>query len=216
MKVYGLPLSFPANKVRMTANYLGLDYEFLSVDLMKGEHQSEEYLAKNPVGKIPVLDDDGFFLFESNTICRYLAQKANSPIFPVDLKDQAVVSQWIDFTSHHVANGIMKVVFNRVFAPVFGMPVDEQSLQDGIMFLNRFLPVVERQIAKHGNLAGEAFSLADILLLATIDPAEAGGIDLSPYPKLTAWRNALKKEPFYTACHTDFQDVLKAAFAAKK
>jgi glutathione S-transferase len=107
-----------------------------------------------------------------------------------------------------VGNAIGKVLFNRVLAPTFGMPVDEQSMTDGIMFLNKHLPVAEAQIARHGNLAGEDFSLADIMLLATIDPAEVAGIDLTPYPNLVAWRNALKKEAFYTACHTDYQEVV--------
>ena len=181
---------------------------------MEAEQQSETFLAMNPVGKVPVLDDDGFILFESNTICRYLAQKAGSPIYPTELKAQAVIDQWVTFVSHHVGNGIGKVLFNRVFAPKFGMPVDEQSMTDGIMFLNKYLPIAEAQIANHGNLAGEAFSLADIVLLATIDPAEVAGIDLTPYPRLTAWRNALKKEAFYTACHADFQAMITRIFDA--
>jgi glutathione S-transferase len=208
MKIYGMPLSFPVNRTRMTANYLGYDYEFLPVNLMKGEQRSEAFLAKNPVGRVPVLDDDGFILCESGAICKYLATKAGSDIYPGDLQGQAIVNQWIDFVTHHIGNGVGKVLFNRVLAPNAGLDVDEQSLRDGEKFLGRFLPVVDEQIALHGNVAGQAFSLADIILLATIDPCEPGGVELSGYTALSSWRDRLKEQTFYTACHSDFQEIV--------
>ena len=78
LKIYGADLSGPANKVRFVANYLGLKYDYVVVKLREGEHQKPEFLKINPIGKIPAIEDDGFTLFESNAICRYLADKNNS------------------------------------------------------------------------------------------------------------------------------------------
>jgi glutathione S-transferase len=76
--------------------------------------------------------------------------------------------------------------------------------------LNRFLPVLDRQLEKTLYLAGAKLSLADIDLLAQIDPAEAAGVRLDRYPSLMKWRDGLKKENFYTRCHASYEEVLQA------
>ncbi len=163
----------------------------------------------HPAGKVPVVDDDGFVLFESGAVIKYLANKKESDLYPKDLKRRALVDQWIDFSTLHIGNALNKVIFNRIFAPRTGRPVDEQSLKDGIMFLNRFLPIVEKQLSENVYLTGENFSLADITLLSALDPAEIVEIDISKYPAIVQWRNALKRKDFYTACHKEYGATLK-------
>ncbi len=208
LKIYGSDLSAPAIKVRFAANALGLKYEYLKVDLRAGENRKSEFLKLHPAGKVPVIDDDGFILFESNTIIRYLADKNNSALYPKGLIQRALVDQWIDFGSMHVGGALSKVVYNRVFAPLRNIPVDENSLKEGLQFLDRFLPVVEQQFRKIQYLAADRMTLADINLLALLDPAEVAGIDLSKYPNLTKWRTALKNESFYTQCHREYGESL--------
>jgi glutathione S-transferase len=193
----------------MTANVLGIEYEYIPVNLREGEHRAKEYLAMHPAGKVPVIDDDGFVLFESDAIMKYLAGSRSSPIYPNDIKKRAVADQWIDFVSIHVGGAMGRVVFNRVFAPFAKVPVDERSLDDGIKFLGRFLPVVDQQLSRSKYLAGNQFTLADIALLAAVDPAEVAGIDLSPYGHIVKWRNELRQKDFYTKCHASYDDVLK-------
>lgn len=209
MKLYGGDLSFFVSKVRMLMNYLDMDYTYERVSIPKGETRTPEYLRMHPGGKIPALDDDGFYLFESNAMLRYLAQKVNSPLYPTALKQRAQVEQWIDFVSMHVGNGISRVLFNKVIAPKFGMPVDENSLKDGMAFLERFLPVVENQLAKSSYLAGDALTLADFVLLATVDPLEIIGVDVAAYPKLQAWRESLRAQPFYQKVHAAYGVALR-------
>ena len=216
LKIYGSDLSSPSNKVRFVANALGLQYDYIKVNLREGEHQKPEFLKVNPVGKIPAIDDDGFCLFESNAIIRYLADKNNSPLYPKGLKERAVVDEWMDLSSMHVGMALSKVTYNRLFAPMRGQPVDENSIKEGINFLSRFLPVVDNQLAKSKYLTGSAMTLADIVLLATLDSAEASEIDLSNYKNIVRWRNALKQETFYTKCHANYEDALKALTAAMK
>ena len=210
LKIYGSDLSAPANKVRFVANALGLKYEYQKVDLRAGEHMKPEYKKIHPANKIPAINDDGFTLFESNAIIRYLADKAKSPLYPQDLKERAEVEEWIDFGSMHVGMALSKVVYNRVFAPLRGVPVDENSLKEGLSFLDRFLPVVDEQLGKNKYLAGKKLTLADINLLALLDPTEIAAIDISKYKNIVAWRNSLKKAEFYTKCHKEYGEALKA------
>ena len=209
LKIYGSDLSGPANKVRFTANALGLKYEYQFVNLRAGEHQKPEFLKLHPAGKVPVIDDDGFVLFESNAIIKYLAEKNNSPLYPKEFKQHAVVDQWMDFTSHHVGAALSKVLYNRIFAPMRGVPVDENSLKEGLAFLERFLPVVDNQLAKNKYLAGTKMTIADINLLATLDPSEVANIDLAKYKNIVKWRSDLKKQDFYTKCHKEYGEKLK-------
>lgn len=216
LKIYGADLSTPATKVRFAANLLGIKYDYVQVNLRGGEHQKPEFLKLHPAGKIPVIDDDGFVLFESNAIIRYLAEKNKSPLYPKDLKERAVVDQWIDFGSHHVGQAMSKVVYNRLFAPMRKVPVDEQSLKDGLGFLDRFLPIIDNQLGKNKFLAGNQLSLADINLLALLDPAEVAAIDLSKYKNIVRWRGGLKKEGFYTKCYASYEEALNKLRGASK
>ena len=215
LKIYGSDLSAPCNKVRFAANALGLKYEYIRVNLREGEHQKPEFLKLNPVGKIPVIDDDGFYLFESNAIIRYLCEKNNSPFYPKGLKERAIVEQWLDFGSMHVGVALSKVVYNRVFAPIRKIAVDENSIKEGLSFLDRFLPVVDNQLGKNPYLAGKILTIADFNLLALLDPSEIADIDLSKYKNLTAWRGKLKQEKFYAQCHKEYGESLKQASARK-
>lgn len=211
LKIYGFDFSSPANKVRMCANALGLDYEYIRVDMLAGEHKSEKYLAINPAGKVPAIDDDGFTLFESNAIMRYLCDKADSSYYPKDPRKRAIVDQWCDFVSIHVYMALGRVVFNRIVAPEIGVEVDERSIKDGLEFLGNFLPVIDGQLGKTKFLAGDELTIADFCLLATVDPAEMAELDLAPYAKLTAWREHLRAEDFYRKVHKFFGESMMAA-----
>lgn len=208
--VYGANLSAPANKIRFVANALGLEYEYRKVNLRQGENKQGWFLKLHPAGKIPVVDDDGVIVFESNAIVKYLAQKHKSALYPPDLKERAIVDQWMDFVSMHIGAAMGRVLFNRVFAPFIGTEVDERSLKDGVSFLNRFLPVVDRQLRNNEYLAGPEMTLADFVLLATLDPVEVAGIDLSPYPEIVRWRQKLMEQEFYTKCHKSYGEALAA------
>ncbi len=207
LKIYGFPISTWANRVRFTANRLGLDYEYVTIDLTKGEGQTESYLAIHPAGKVPAMDDDGFILFESGAIVNYLANKANSELYPQELKQRALVDQWSDFASNQIATPMGKVLFNTVIYKFVGAEKDENSLQEGRAFLDRFLPMIDAQLGKVSYLASDQLSLADMVLLAWLDPAELCEVDLSGYGNIIRWRDQLKQEDFYTVCHKDYRDL---------
>lgn len=209
LKIYGSELSSPVNKVRFAANELGLEYEFIKVNLRDGENQRPDFLKLNPAAKVPVIDDNGFILFESGAIIKYLSNKQKSSLYPADLKQRAIVDQWMDFVAFHIGLNLGKVMYNRVFAPIRKMPIDQNSIQDGLNFLGKYLPVIDAQLGKDKFLAGAILTLADITLLAALDPAEVAKIELSGYKNIIQWRNGLKSRPFYTKCFKEYGEPLK-------
>jgi glutathione S-transferase len=215
LKIYGSDLSGPAIKVKFTANALGLQFDFQPINLREGENKTEWFLKINPVGKIPAIDDDGFTLFESGAICKYLCRKHRSDLYPSDVKACALIDQWIDFSTIHIGVAMGRVLYNRVFAPLRKLEVDERSLQDGLKFLDQFLPVVDAQLGKNEFLASNKFSLADITLLSVLEPAEIAEVDLSSYAHVIRWRNTLRQQPFYTKTYKEYGESLKEALAHK-
>lgn len=204
LKIYGIPVSSPTNKVRYVANYLNISYEFIPVNLGAGEHKTPTYLNINPLGKVPAMDDDGFHLAESNAISRYLASKSKATLYPSDLQSRAIVDQWIDYSSQHVMIALSRIMFNTYFYKFAGIEKDERSLQDGHKFIAQYLPVVEQQLSQHNYLAGDKMTLADIAMLAALDTCELAEVDLSPYSHLNKWRKKLMSESFYTKCHESY------------
>ena len=213
LTIYGFDFSSPANKVRFAANAMGLKYEYKRVNLLGGEQKSPEFLKVNPTGRVPAIDDDGFHAFESTAIIKYLAAKNNSSLYPTDLKKRTMVDQWIDFTNIHVATALQRVTFNRVMYNLIKVEKDERSLNDGIRFLGQYLPIIEKQLKENKFLAGGEMTLADINLLAALDPAELSSVDLSIYPSITNWRKNLKSQSFYKQCHNSLEEVFQAMTA---
>ena len=213
LTIFGFDFSSPANKVRFAANAIGLKYEYKQVNLLAGEQKTPEFLKLNPIGRVPAIDDNGFKVFESTAIIRYLAEKNNSPLYPKDLQKQTIINEWMDFVNIHVATALQRVTFNRVMYQMLKVEKDERSLADGLKFLGNHLPVIEKQLKENKYLAGSEMTIADINLLAALDPAELSSVDLSIYPSLSQWRKDLRSQAFYTKCHKSLDEVFQAMLA---
>jgi glutathione S-transferase len=208
MKLFGNNVSFNSNKVRFAANAMGLTYDFQSVDLAAGEQRTPEFLKINPTGRIPCWQDGAFVVFESNTIMRYLAEKNNSPLYPKELEKRTIVNQWLDFGSIHIGGAMGKIFFNTIIYKFINETVDERSLKEGRQFLANHLKLVENQLGKTAYVGGNDLTLADLNILAILDPSEVTGSDLSAYPKVVAWRKKLQGQDFYKKVFASFADYL--------
>ncbi len=204
IKLFVHPLSTPSLGVEFAAIASGIKFEKKVVDLQNGEQRSDDYLAINSAGKVPALQDGDFHLSESQAIMRYLARQQGSDLFPADIKGQAHVEQWMDYVAHHVRAPFGRIQFNRLVAPMIGQPVDEASIKMGVHFLEQSLPIIDQKLSETEFLCGNTMSLADITLLASLDPSEALKIDLENYPYLIRWRGALRERDFYQNVHTHF------------
>jgi len=216
LTLYGNPLSSPSNKICYCANYLNIPYEFVTVNLGAGEQKTIKFARLLPLKKIPAIDDNGFILAESNAIVRYLANKHESSLYPKNLQERAIVDQWIDYASHHIALATSKIMFNTVFYKFSNTALDERSLQDGKFFLSQYLPVLEQQLTSNKYMAGNTLTLADICLLGALDVCEVIQYDLSAFPCLVSWRKNLMAQDFYKKCHNSYADTFNAVMAHVK
>ena len=202
--IYYHPLSFPSLAPIFTAEAANISYEAKLVDLTKDEHKSAEYLAVNPYGKVPALKDGDFAMAESAAIMRYMARQNGSSLYPSDTQDQAKCDQWMDYVNHHIRANVAKIHFNRSLAPMMGVDVDEKSMADGERFLANNLPAIENCLSTQPFLCGDQMSLADIALVAALEPSDMSKIDMSGFPVLTKWLAERRQESFYTNVHTHY------------
>lgn len=183
-KVYGDKRSGNCYKIKLMLELLGLAYEWVDVDILKGETQTEAFLAKNPNGKIPVLElEDGTFLWESNAILNYLAD--GSEFLPSEPRLRTQVLQWQFFEQYSHEPYVAVARFIRLYQ---NMPAERQAEYDCCVIRGyRALRVMEQQLQRSVFLVGDQYTIADIALYAYTHVADEGGFSLEEFPALRAW-----------------------------
>ncbi len=191
-KVYGDYRSGNCYKVKLMLHLLGAAYEWVPVDILKGETQSEAFLAKNPNGKIPVLElEDGTCLWESNAILNFLAD--GTEFLPSEPRLRTQVLQWQFFEQYSHEPYIAVARFIQLYQ---GLPeARRKEYEECHARGHKALKVMERQLQRTSYLVGEQYSIADIALYAYTHVADEGGFDLAPYPSIRAWLDRVASHP---------------------
>src|SRR4051812_17332144 len=119
LRLHNSPMSPNCRKVLALALELGLDVESVQVDMMKGAHKEPSFLAKNPNGKVPVLEDNGWYLWESTAIMQYLAdKKPEKNLYPTDLRLRAEVNKWLAWDASHLGvESCLPLYMERLIRP---------------------------------------------------------------------------------------------------
>ncbi|VXC24597.1 Glutathione S-transferase [Pseudomonas sp. 8AS] len=192
LKVYGDYRSGNCYKVKLMLHLLGREYEWVPVDILKGETQTPEFLAKNPNGKIPVLElDDGTCLWESNAILNFLAE--GSEFLPGEPRLRTQVLQWQFFEQYSHEPYIAVARFIQLYQ---GRPAErEEEFKVCQVRGYKALKVMEQQLNRTPYLVGEHYSIADIALYAYTHVAHEGGFDLSGFPAINAWLARVASQP---------------------
>jgi glutathione S-transferase len=140
------------------------DFVLQPVDYAGGDLQKPPHLKLQPFGKIPVLQDGDFTLFESRAIARYIAEKyeGGTELLGKTLKEKARVNQWCDVEAHNYNPVVSSIIFQVVYAPLKGMSTDEKVVEEQMAKLEKVLDVYEAHLANNKYLAGDFFSLADL------------------------------------------------------
>jgi len=200
MKLYNSNLSPNALRVRAVAKELDLPVEIIDVDLRKGENKAPEFLKINPNGKVPVLVDGDFVLWESRAINAYLAaKKPERDLYPADPKKRAIVDQWSYWQAIHFGPAMQRIVFERLIKPRFGMgEADEKAVESGMKELAQWLPVLDADLAGKEWVTG-ALSLADFAVASTLVYAKPAGIPLDDTPNIPAWIARMEARPSWQA-----------------
>ena len=192
MKLYDFSDSGNGYKVRLLLNLLDIPYRYEEVDILNGGSRTPEFLAKNPNGRIPVLEvEPGVFLPESNAILCFLAE--GTPFLPAERWHRARVMQWLFFEQYsHEPN---------IATPRFWLRHTEVDDPRRAMLEARqeqgraALGVMERHLAENPYFAGGRYTIADIALYAYTHVADQGGFDLAPYPAVHDWMERIRHQP---------------------
>jgi len=197
IKLHVFPLSPRAFKVLFAANHLGIDYEMAFVDLPGQAQKTPGYTALNPNQRMPVLEDDGFVLWESNAIVQYLASlRPQSGLLPADLKARMTAVKWQFWESAHFDPACAIFMFERIVKPAFGRgEASPQELESGAELMVRLGPVLDAALQKTRYVAGDALTVADISLGATLVSADQAKMPIEPYRAIQRWRAELSQLP---------------------
>ncbi|UEM20436.1 glutathione S-transferase family protein [Skermanella mucosa] len=197
MRLYDDPCSGNGYKVRLMLALLGQEYEYVPLDIDKAETRTPEFLAKNPNGRIPLLElDDGRLLPESNAILHYLAD--GTPYLPADRFAHAQVLQWMFFEQYSHEPNIATVRFWLTHG-VEMTPWREESVVQKRIAGYAALDVMEAHLALNRFFAADTYTVADIALYAYTHVAHEGGFDLKPYPSVLAWLSRVAAHPGHVA-----------------
>ena len=197
IKLYDSKISPYARKVRLVAAELDIPIEKISLDFQKGDPKKPEYLALNPNGKVPTLDDDGFVLWESIAILKYLAGKKGK-LLPAGAQGAAQADQWMFWWATHPEPAIELLLYELVLKPFFGKPGNDASIiQEGRDLLAHFLPVLDKQLTGKEYVLGD-LSIVDFAIAPPLELAQRRlNVDLAKYPGITAWLARLQAKPYW-------------------
>lgn len=178
-------------KVRLLLTQLGISFEYIELDILKGETRTSEFLEKNPNGRIPVLElEPGVFLSESNAILLYLSE--GTSFLPTDRLERARVTQWLFFEqySHEPYIATSRFWLHQGKAEEYREAL-AQKQAPGYAALG----VLEKRLKDHPFLVGDRYTIADIALFAYTHVAEEGGFSLEKFPGIHAWIERVQAQP---------------------
>ncbi len=185
MKLYDFPFSPNCRKVRAVAYEVGVTFEHVPVDLLRGESRTPAFLARNPMGRVPVLEDGDLILWESTAIVRYLA--TGTALIPTARRAAAEVDRWIAWQLAHLAPAMRAVAFERVVKPLTrGGAPDAAAIEAGTADFAAVTAVLDGALDGAEYVAGP-LTIADFALAAHYSLAEACRLDLAPFPRVSSW-----------------------------
>jgi len=203
LKLYGHPLSTCTRRVALVCKEKGIPYELHVVDLAKGEQKNPTYTKIQPFGQVPYIDDDGFILFESRAIGRYLAKKYASqgpPLIPTDLQGEALFEQAASIEQANFDPYASGLAYEKVFKVRRGLQTDEKRVEELTATLNGKLDGYEEILSKQKYLAGDEVTLADLFHLPYGSMLGMMKFDvIEKRPNVSRWFNELSSRPAWLA-----------------
>jgi glutathione S-transferase len=199
IKIWGRNTSSNVQKVMWAVGEIGLPHERIDVGGAFGKNREAAYLAMNPNGLVPTLEEeDGFLLWESNSIVRYLAAKHKSAVLePADLRARAFASQWMDWQLAVLGPAITPVFWGMIRTPPEKR--DHAAIEEGKKKTTAAVQMMEDQLAKTAYLAGDAFSYGDIPVGIMSYRYRQLVPDRPALPNFERWYGAIAARPAFKA-----------------
>lgn len=196
LKIYGVPGS-RAMRVYWMAQELGLDYESVPIHFGDGSTKKPDYLAINPNGRVPAIDDNGLKLFESLAINLYLAKKYGAQLYPKSIEDEARAIQWSIWAMTEIEPLLISLILNRVFLPEAQR--NPALADEAEKKLAQPLKVLNDALTGRDTLLGGSFSVADLNVAAVLSMSSFVAMKFDPYGKLDAWLTRTLSRPAFLA-----------------
>lgn len=191
MKLY-YDTTINPRKACAVARHLQLPVEFVHVRLAKGEHKQPAFLALNPNGRLPVLQDGERVIWEANAIMCHLAIAAGSDLWPRDAESQVEVQRWLSWDAFHFMPHGGALYFEHLIKPFIGMgPADAQAVKAATQAFEASAAILERHLASRRFLLGDPLSVADFAVSAALPWAQEAGLPLAAFPAIRAWHGRL-------------------------
>lgn len=189
MKLYHHPLSGHAHRARLFISLLGLPHDLIEVDLAAGAHKAPGFLALNPFGQLPVLQDEEHVISDSNAILVYLAKKhRRTDWLPEEPAAAAAVQRWLSVAAGEIAYGPAAARLVTVFG-------SHHNPQEVIARAHDLLGKLEAHLTAQDWLVGDGPTIADVALYSYVARAPEGNVDLSPYPAVNAHLRRIEALP---------------------
>lgn len=187
--LYNLNASPPCRAVRIVAKLIGLNLELKPLNVLRGEHLKPEYLQLNPVHTVPTIVDDGFVLWESRAIMRYLVDMyaPDHSLYPKDVKKRATIERLLDFDIGTLYQSITDYFFSYLMR---GKRKDAEKEE----VFKKALQQLETLLGDKKYLTGNDITLADVAVMSSLTVPEAVRYNIAGYPKVKSWYEGLQRD----------------------
>jgi glutathione S-transferase len=191
MKYYYHPGSPNCRKVSAIIEMLGVDAEYVFVDLPKGHQAKPGFLAINPNGMVPALVDGATTVLESNCIAIYLAEKAGPDLWPSE--HQLEILRWMFWEQSHFMYATGMVFFQKLIKPLIGQEPDETRVEEAVAKFRRHAKALDDHLADREWLVADALTLADLAVAANLTYAEATQLPMDEFPNVQRWYASIEE-----------------------
>jgi glutathione S-transferase len=204
IRLFTTLLSGHGHRVKLFLTLLDLPFEVVELDMKAGDNRKPDYLALNPFGQVPTIQDGDLTLFDSNAILVYLARRyGDASWLPDDAVGAAAVQRWLSLAAGPIAYGPC----TARLVTVFGAPHDHETAKKLAV---KLFDVIDQELADKPFAAGEQVTIADIAAHTYIAHAPEGGVSLEPYPNIRAWLRRVEALPRFIAMPSTNAGLLAA------
>ncbi|MCX6117826.1 MAG: glutathione S-transferase family protein [Proteobacteria bacterium] len=197
MELFDWKNSYNSRKIRAVGFECDVNVKPVELDMTSGAHKAPDFLAMNPNGKVPLLKDGAFSLWESNAIMCYVASKSKgAKLLPTDAAERSKVDQWLFWQTSHLSPSLGKIGYEKIWKAKFGLGAeDPKAIEAAMPEVDRFLKVLDGELSKRDWVASNQLTVADFACAAAFISRKKMALDLTPYKSLTKWLDRVESRP---------------------